>query len=480
MSPSYHSSSLSSLSSSTAHNGDNIEVRLNSHHNFKIYGCGAPVHGEVVITLRESTSFDFVSILLMGISKTCTGTAMFDRHVSHVFLKVNMPIAESAYPTSRTFEAGRTYKIPVDFVIPMHLTTNACSHKTQFRAVYDQHTRMPPSMGSWGRDDLSTARARIEYTTKAYIVRRQIGLSCCPAKVMEASHLIRVLPVSVEDPPLHVTTQDETYTLTTSQKVRKNIVSASQGLITISAHQPAAIRISTDGDPNSRNTVFINLTFDAVAPEIPAPNVSHVSGKLQVTTWFSSVPMEAFPNLADSRRSFATQQQYAKSIPLFFSSLENVTPWCAQELGVHEAEICLREHLRPVEEASEQKIESESNQPLRRHATLQVPFTIAANSSMLLPTFHSCLISRTHSIKLRVHFSDAKFDLHVPVQVIVERSEGEILQEAEPPSFDFGTTQGEQDPLQPRTMRQPASEFRGTSVLPGYAGTGRAFGTASS
>ncbi|KAH7353794.1 arrestin [Plectosphaerella cucumerina] len=470
-------SSVLSLARPVLPKGPSIEIKLDSHYRSKIYNSGAPVRGEVVLTPWKDTRFDFVSVVLIGVSKTRVDAAQIAQHSSHTFLKLNMPIPESAYPMPRIFEAGHTYTIPFNFVIPQHLTLSACNHKKKTDAVYDQHMRLPPSMGTWGRDDLSPEMARVEYIVKARVVE-QPELGGRPIKVMEANHLINVLPTSVEDPPINITSQDKQYCLSKSKKIRKNIFSAKQGRVTATASQPAAVRLSPDGRTASETGVLVHLKFDPSSPEIAAPRLSHVAGKMQSTTWFSGAPMATLPDMGDIRASYVgvPQLSYSNSSTLFSDDIEGPTAWNMRSVAARRDSGYSSEgqSQSDSDNSSSARNKASKSSPVYHETTVFVPFTMPVARKMLLPTFHTCLSSRTYNLHLTLNVGDAKINLHVPVQVAVEPSQ-ELLtlqQDNGLPSFDAAMAQQEEadvdELLRGRVMRQPDIEHQGTSELPGY------------
>lgn len=415
MSPAIFASSLSP--SRARRNSVEIEIKLNDHHDHKIYRPGAAVHGDVAITTREDIRFDSVAVVLTGISKVHVATAGSSRDISHVFLLIDMPILQSLLPP--VFEANHTYSFPFSFVIPEQLTLGACNHNHHSRAVFDQHIRLPPSMGSWSKDDLSPKEARAEYTIKAYVARGTPESSGSSEKIMLASHLINVLPDSVEDPPLHITLQDETYTLSSSKTVRKNLFTAKQGLVKVVTTQPSAIRLSADGNVVSKSAVIISLRFDPVSPETPCPTVSHIFGNIVATTWLSGIAMRALPDLGDKQPRFGspTKQSCSVAIPLVFPDLRGGVKWTKQQVESTFLQIFLGQPSHSAKVVPEE--ESTESSAFHYEATLRVPFEIAAQDNMLLPTFHTCYTSRTYSLRLNVYAADTKFSLDVPVQIVV-------------------------------------------------------------
>src|SRR5689334_3785656 len=93
-----------------------IEVKLFDHYEAKIYTSGTDIKGEVIINPLRDTHFDTLQIVFLGITRTRLEAVQVPQKASHTFLKLNMPIPESAYPVPRVFEVGRTYTFPFHFV----------------------------------------------------------------------------------------------------------------------------------------------------------------------------------------------------------------------------------------------------------------------------------------------------------------------------------------------------------------------------
>ncbi|KAF6815212.1 arrestin domain-containing protein, partial [Colletotrichum sojae] len=368
-----------------------IEIKLDSHHDDKIYRPGTTVHGEVKITPWENTHFHSVAVILLGISKIPMETARSARVISHVFLSINMPISQSLPPL---FEAGHTYSIPFSVVIPTRLTLSAFKHENQSGAVFDQHTRLPPFMGYWSKDELLPEVARVEYIIKAYVARGSPGFSGSLKKTTIAKHLTNVLPDPVEDPPLHIALQDERYTLDRTKALRKNIFSAKQGLFTILATQLSAIRLIPDGNTVSENALFIGLRFDPISPETAPPSVRSIDGVIIAATWLSGVPTHAMHDQGNKHSSsvYPVKQGFSVPFPLVFPDLKGGASWT----------------------------KSGENTALHYEATLQVPLEIPTQPNMILPTFHTCHISRTYTPAVTVRVANTESSIDVPVQIIID------------------------------------------------------------
>ncbi|KAL2754342.1 hypothetical protein ACRALDRAFT_1063205 [Sodiomyces alcalophilus JCM 7366] len=460
----------------------NTNIRINLHDDYraKIFNTGSPVSGDVVITPWKDTRFDIVSITLVGRASSRVEAAQLSHYSSHAFLKMNMPIPESAYPTPRLFEAGRTYTIPFHFVIPPQLTLGACNHRKQSDFVHDQHVRLPPSMGCWDFDDLSPDMTRVEYLIKARVAE-QPDLNERPVKVMEADRRINVLPTSVEDPPLNITPQDRQYRLTKSKTIRRNIFSGKQGVVTATAAQPAALRVASDFKGCAETSVLVDLAFEPHSPEIAPPKVNRASAKLQATTWFSRTPMSVPPNMGDGRQLALTgipQLSYSMSIGSASTEM-NQTSWKMRPTSITRRDSGYSSDGHPTDSLSDSdhgRPGSDSGgakSPLYHETSIRIPLKIETSRKLLLPTFHTCLISRTYALQLTVTVADTKVNLTVPVQVVVQPSATQQLS-PDPglPSFDAAMEQREEmnadGHLQPRLLRQPDVCPQERGRLPGY------------
>ncbi|KAK2731239.1 arrestin domain-containing protein [Colletotrichum kahawae] len=467
-------SSVVTFARQSGHKKMSIEININDHYTSKVYTSGSPISGDVIITPNNDCRFDFCEILLLGTARTRLDAVQIPQLSSHTFLKLDMPIPESAYPVPRIFEAGRTYTVPFNFVIPQHLTISACTHKAQSDLIHDHHMRLPPSMGSWEKDDMSPDMAQTHYAIKARVVR-QDELGGRPTKVMEDAYLLNVLPSSPEDPPLNITKQDKGYTLSKTKTIRKNIFSSKQGRITASAAQPGAVYLTQDGRGASEGTLMVNLNFEPASADILPPKVSTVSAKIQSQTWYGATPMTRFPNLGDSHEVYALTQQlaYQTSVPLLSATVDK-THWRQQLASTARRDSGyssdgLQGNNSDSDHSRGRRFSKDSSSPINHLALLQIPFKLPTSRKTFIPTFHACIVSRTYTLQLTLVVGDTKVNLAVPIQIAVEPP---VQQDMGLPSFDAVMAQQEEAEadtyLQPRLLQQPAPEFQGNAVLPGY------------
>ncbi|KAK1997491.1 arrestin [Colletotrichum falcatum] len=458
-----------------------VEVRINDHYHSKVYTSGDPVSGQVTINPSHDSRFDHVQIILIGTSRTRLDALQIPQLSSHTFLKLEMPISDSAYPVPRIFEAGRTYTIPFNFVIPHHLTISACSHKAQSDYIHDYHMRLPPTTGGWERDDMAPDMAQIQYAVRARVVR-QDELGGKPMKLIEGNHFIKVLPRSPEDPPLNITKQDRAYALTKTKTLRKNLFSSKQGYITAATAQPSAVHLTADGRSASEGSVLVNLSFEPASADILPPEVNTVSAKLQAQTWYGANPMTKLPNMGDNQEAFALSQYhlYTTSASLFSTSVgkvawrQQLTSITRRDSGYSSDDLHESGHPDLDNQNHNQSRGSSKSRspPILHRAALEIPFKLPTARKTLIPTFYACIVSRTYALQLTLVVGDSKIKLNVPLQIALEPPVQQDLLDMGLPSFDAVMAQQEEVEadayFQPRLLQQPAPEFQGNAVLPGY------------
>ncbi|KAI1384912.1 uncharacterized protein F4822DRAFT_376770 [Hypoxylon trugodes] len=478
---------------------NNISISINNHYHSRVYTTGSEVSGTVTINSQTDTRFDTLQIVLLGTSKTRIDAVNIPHATSHTFLKLIMPILESSYPVPRKFEAGMSYTIPFTFVIPSTLTLNACNHQVANDSVQEHHVRLPPTVGSWEKDDFAPNMSRITYAVKARVYKDEVADETS-TKLMEASQEIKVLPMIPEDAPINVTKNDDLYTMSKSKTLRKTIISPKTGKVTVTASQPSAAMLSPDGQTITPATVPLDLVFEPASIDAQPPKVTGVAAKVTAVTYFSAVGINHYPNLKDSHRTFGTEGRgsYSGTTSVASGPLEQVR-W-----GRHLTAQARRDSGYGSDGGSPSSSDSEHNthrtttttkkgtkgrlpSPIYHSAHMRVPVQLPAHKKTFVPTFHSCITSRVYVLWVTVTLvsggSSAHLTLGVPLQVGVgsasdphgDGGNEAILASLEPPSFEEANADAY---LRPRVLSVPTVEFhrdynqtqhRGGAVLPNYA-----------
>jgi hypothetical protein len=480
-------SSLSGYGRRLAYPKSHIEVHLDNHYKSKVYTNGSPVSGHVTIVTQRDVRFDSIQVVLMGTSRTRVDGVGSPAESTHVFLKLAMPIPESTYPVPRVLETGHRYRIPFNFIVPSYLTIGACNHHLHSDQLQDHHVRLPPTMGSWQQDDMAPDMAQVEYSVKARVYRLP-EVEEKHIKVMEATHEIRVLPASPEDPPLSISKNDREYRMSKSKTIRKNLLSGKLGKLTATAVQPEAVSLLPDGRGMSSTTAHINLGFEPAAPGASPPKVTNVSAKVAAHTYYASGGIPVFPNFGDWAKSFGIEKRgsYSTSVSLLSQAVDkfkwtsHVNAQARRDSGYETTAYSDEEEQQQQQQqqrsgSRRMRTKAARNEPAVYHtATLQVPIKLPLGKKMFIPTFHSCIISRVYVLRLEVTLGSGSgastLSLYVPLQVGVDMDYSQQQGMEGLPSFETALEEAEVDEyLRPRVLAVPDAQYQQTSALPGYA-----------
>ncbi|KAK7981572.1 Arrestin [Apiospora saccharicola] len=490
-----------------------MEIHLDNHYSSKVYTSSSSLSGHVAINPAKDTRFETLQILLMGVSRTRVDGVHAPHATQHTFLKLTMPIPESVYPTPRVCEAGRTYTVPFNFVIPDYLTLSACSHKTASDAVGADHLCLPPSLGTWDRDDMTPDMARVEYTVRARLEKTR-------TKVRDACRLVHVLPSFAEQPPLNITPADSLYCVTKTRSVRRSILSPKTGRVTLTAAQPGAIMLGADGGNATTTSARIDLRYEAASSsQSPSsmPRITEVTSKVSAVTFFGGNSINDFPNMGNWVRTYGAQGRgwFTYNTALGSTSFEGGDLEWTQEKPVqptrrdsgycsdvaadsdHSATTTTTNHNSSSSRrwsASSSSSSSSSSaktkpSPVYHTASLQVPISIPTHKKTFAPTFHSCIVSRVYVLWMTITLSScggsstSKTTLGVPLQIGVDPDDMPVGADGEgerPPSFEAAMeaaeAEAEEHHLRPRssssttttTFRVPEVEEFERHALPGY------------
>lgn len=469
----------------------NMTVCLDNYFTNRVFTSGSPFSGSVKLEIGKNTRFDKVEILFLGTSKARLDGVRSPHTTSHTFLKLEMPIPESSYPVPRVYEAGRTYDIPFNFVIPNQLTINACNHSINSPAVHDSHLSLPPSMGTWsGKDDFSPDMARVEYSVIARVLSED-GSSGKRNKILEATHPVRVLPAHPELPPLDITAHDKLYRMSKSKTIRKSLLTSKLGKLTVSCKQPGAIMLSPDGTVASMTTAQIDFVFDPVSSLAVPPTVMGVSSKITAMTYYCMGAINGFPNMGEWVRAFGAEVRgsYPSTISLSSTHIEKFRWRQNVKTEVRRGSACsasttatdgtgVTSDGESYPQGSDtgrrrgSKDSSSQTPPFFHTATMRIPIELPLHKKMFVPSFHSCIMSRAYVLWITVSLScggnNSSVMLGVPLQIGVQSTRGhEDLTGL--PSFETAVAEAEADAfLRPRTLSIPSVQFERHS-LPGYA-----------
>ncbi|EGU81557.1 hypothetical protein FOXB_07929 [Fusarium oxysporum f. sp. conglutinans Fo5176] len=352
-----------------------LEINIDGHYESKIYTFGSAISGFVTITAHNQLPFQSLQIDLRGITSTCGHAFQYGTPFkTHAFMQLQMPISASALSISQSLEPGQLYHVPFRFVIPEQLSTTACNH--QNTAVRERHLRPPPSMGVWDHDDLAGGSAHVDYVIRGRLVLSKNKRG--EEQYLDQSRSVKVIPALPEQPPLHVRPESSDYCLSQTKTIRKGVIATIETFTNF--------WLGIDGYLPDHHEKPSN----SVAPTAP---------------WLTSHALV----LKDRERVYwkkGHQPISEKGSERRFSEPAHIIRDCTEPQVIPRSASCASYCL-------------DSSKTPGYKATIQQSFKLPTENSLFLPTFYSCLISRTYRIRLTLAIGTygTTISLVVPLQI---------------------------------------------------------------
>ena len=357
-----------------------------------------------------------------------------------MFLKLRQPIDETEYPTPRILEAGRTYKYPFTFVVPDRLLPQVCTHEKKNAHIHRSHTMLPPSLGDpmvagnngkTLQDDMAPEMSQISYVVRVGVLKRSSTDQRQLKALANIAKKIRIIPIVEEEPPINVV--NHSYYCTRKEKsVKRGFLRGKLGRLVASSAQPKPIRLSP---PNceARDTVStaatVQLRFDPVGNEKP-PRLGSMTSKLKASTFFSAGPWEDFPSQSGNLPfSQVGQGLYTESVHL--------STMCVASAQWEKHSASSEADRRPssLSQSSEDSTGPSDGFTGDTYytASVVVPVTVP-NHKTFVPTFHSCLLSRTYSLDVSLSWHTPgtnvltpSISLRLPIQITTQTKDDSLI-----------------------------------------------------
>ncbi|KAE8314365.1 hypothetical protein BDV41DRAFT_534195 [Aspergillus transmontanensis] len=341
----------------------------------------------------------------------------------HSFLELHQSIGDAEYPTPRTFVPGRIYRFPFIFVVPERLPSTTCDHAKCNIHIGHAHTLLPPSLGdpmlaSNGRsllDDMSSELCRISYRIRTSLTRTSLSDKNSRETLRAVAKKVRIIPAVEEEPPL---VGGDDYCMENVKDIKTGITRRKRGSLMVTASQPSPLRLHPPGSQSPKHvctTATVYLRFDPIGDE-PPPTLGSLCSKLSVSTFYTITPWTDFPS--PSYVDSLGRHHYGTIVSL--SSLcVSSTKW-TKHSGVRRSG---RSALVDVTPTKPSPTTSSTDRGTYYTAVVTVPVTIPPTKAVV-PTFHSCLISRIYALDLSIsyHTPNASLltpsvSLRVPIQI---------------------------------------------------------------
>lgn len=407
----------------------------------------------------------------------------------HPFVKLRQPIDPSTYPEPREFKPLETYIYPFTFVVPDVLLPHACNHHTSNPHLQTAHMQLPPSLGDpmFSGDgksminDMSPMMSEIAYRIKASVIKKgSSGIKPPFNYLLSVAKKLRVIPASIEQPPLEIICNNtDGYRTRNEKHIRKTLLGGGKaGHLVVAAAQPKPLQLPAPGGCGTygANTpasthVKLNLRFDPANDSEQPPRLRSIQSKLKVSTFYATVAWRDFPS-----KEIATS--FNNTCHGVYSETLNLSSLCvaAAQWEKHDrSEISINDSRRSsvLSDSSSSAVSNLTSFPSASSsysgktfytASIVVPISLPTNRTFV-PTFHSCLTSRVYKLNLSLSYqSSASFmplspsvSLGIPIQITSLPGNGNGLVADQLPDMLLPETRIEDEYYLPRSIA-PSSE----------------------
>jgi hypothetical protein len=337
------------------------------------------------------------------------------RKASHKFLRLRQPVDEL---DETHLVPGQLYEFPFSFLVPESISPQKCDHSTKDAEVEQAHTQLPPTFESqtsrfWQSTSGGWApkACRISYKIRVAISEKSQATSTPRNKLCDVFRSLRIMPaaktVKCPDYPTHY--------LAHGRQSECRSMGRMLGNLQVAAEEPRPIQISsTSAGLNNISTsaVQLHLTFDSTTNS-PPPQLSKLRSKLEVATYYGTSPWEDYPTTEDMECSNTDREACITTTPLQSLDLTS-TEW--EKLPTFYSV------TKDVTDSASVSSSGTSSQP-SYNLSVTVPVNLPEEQA-LVPTFHSCLVSRTYTIALTLSYHvpsairKSTTNLRIPLEVI--------------------------------------------------------------
>ncbi|OJJ03069.1 hypothetical protein ASPVEDRAFT_84532 [Aspergillus versicolor CBS 583.65] len=401
----------------------------------KAYSPLDQIEGRVTVTVGRETRFDEIHITFEGTSQVIIWQpAAHEQTITatQTFLTQQQPIEKHAYPTPRAFEPGRSYEFPFIFIIPEFLLPQSCTHKKDNAGIQRSHTRIPPTVVL---DTVGDMTCRISYAIHVD-VSMPWGNDQTTHRLAVAVKELAVIPASGEREGSDTVNNPRAYCAQTLTEPNGGFMRRELGrlLAVASASKPIQF-LHPECYPNQvlGNGAVMNLRFEPVR-DVSPPQLEKLYRKLRILTFYSSTPWEDYPSMKDVQGlPHRRRGVVVKTIPLSTLHMGSVhwtrtlsTNCSASNESTQPSELSL-----PLESLADP---SGPSGPSWCYTTsVVVPVSLPTRKN-LIPTFHSCFVSRIYELELRLSYhmpndrvAPRNVTVEVPVQFTHEKARDQTV-----------------------------------------------------
>jgi hypothetical protein len=386
----------------------------------QVYSTRDEIRGGITLEHENDLVVNALTLTLEGACTTHVGNlsnsgpATGKARGKHHFLKLQHPIDASLLSGSAPVTGRCQIHIPFTFVVPERMLPGACNHKTSHENVKPAHLLLPPTLEE---DHYAKAvqLARISYAIRIRISLRTEGGGALQNE--SRSFGIRIAPERDEEPPLGVYGDQHEYCLRRTVPI-KSTFRKTLGELTAETSQPPCLQVCPLSPGVGSVDIEAKLIFIPTRQEELPPEIIATAVKLLEHTFFAATPFEELPRPRKTYAKMLLHRSYVEDFTISQGRLSHLS-WSKQS-----------ERRSSVTNSTASTILPSSLTPdsVCYEASLLVPLTIpkiktSKGLKKFPPSFHSCLVSRTHAVELDIHTkTNATITLTAPVQLVAKNS----------------------------------------------------------
>jgi Bul1 C terminus len=368
------------------------------------------------------------------------------------------------------------YKFPFTFVVPDRLLPQVCNHFTHNPHLKAAHMQLPPSFGDSmvcdiGKallDDMAPIMSEIGYKITASVLKRSATNTTKPFYPLSAkAKKVRIIPATIEQPPLEVAcNHTDDYRTRREKHIRKALLGSKTGRLVVTAAQPKPLQLSAPGTTedavSSNSHVKLHVRFDPENDDEQPPRLKSILSKLKVLTYSSSKPWTTFP----SKNLVTTYENSRQGLCSVYTETVGLSSLCVVSAqwtkhdgtGLDDPGRCSLESDSSDESLVYQLASSSYSGKSFYTASILVPVSLPTTKT-LVPTFHSCLVSRVYSLDLSLTYQSKpltpSISLKIPIQITSAPGKGISPNED---TAMLPETQIEDEYYRPRNIAPPSED----------------------
>lgn len=331
----------------------------------------------------------FHTSLIIGLGEE--STSVRNEKTARRFLDVKFPLHESTLPAGKTFRKNQQYYFKFVFEVPHHLSEASCNHFICNDLIRKAHLQPPPSFGDptiaglGGSlcNDFAPPACTIIYTIQVKLNRKSY-VSEKQQTMLQKGLKIRVKPTGDVFNSSLMYSRDQ-YCLEQSIDFPKGHSKSTSGRLVATLIAPEYFYLPLRGtDGLMHQTIRLSLRFEKNGAHGGMPRIYSLGGRITATTFFTESCHHDIPT--KRKDIFGKGINFSDSILTTFSYSIALLQWTSEQSDCYSA-------------------------------TLLVP--IKGSHPLIIPTFHSCLISRIYTLDLQLKLHGARsIKLTAPMPIL--------------------------------------------------------------